>query len=229
MNAALKPFNEYIQWLAEGRLDGYLDSIHREDKIKVPIVFIPNDLSLLLHDIGKFPDEESIKKLFVNDTVFVAPYTACMAVANHACSFLFNASGTGKTRLSLKGLCHHWGIYFTCRSGRRSATFGSGNFQAATEMLTSISGWDPANQNFRQNAALADRVFAMLLCARVFIFKQLLTRIPLQTDVKKARRRWVLLQSLPGCYGLGDDILSKSLGVSTTLILTSCGSLYVLC
>lgn len=73
LNAAFKPFKGYIEWLAEGKLDGYLDSIRCEDKTKVPDVDISNNLSLLLHDVGKFPDEERIKKLFINDTVFVAP------------------------------------------------------------------------------------------------------------------------------------------------------------
>jgi len=51
----------------------------------------------------------------------------------------------------------------------------------------------------------------MLLYARVFVFKRLLNRITLQTDVKTARRRWVLLQSLPGHYGLGNDIFVEVL------------------
>jgi hypothetical protein len=211
MNAAFKPFDEYIQWLAEGRLDGYLDSIRCEDKTKVPNVAISNDLSLLLHDVGKFPDKERIRKLFINDTMSVALCPACMAVANHARSFLFNTSGAGKTRLSLEGLCHHWGIYLTCQSGQKSATFGSSDFRVAIETLTDIGTWDSTDQNVTNSAATADRVFAMLLCARVFVFKQLLDRIPLQTDVRAARRRWVLLQSLPGCYRLGGDIFAEVL------------------
>jgi hypothetical protein len=211
MNETFKPFEQYIKWLAEGKLDGYLDSIRYEDKIKVPYVDISNDLSLLLHDVGKFPDKERIKKLFIDDTKFVVLYSACMAAANHAYSFLFNTSGAGKTRLSLEGLCNHWGIYLTCRSGRRSATFGSSDFQAATSILTDISTWDPTAHNFTGNAATADRVFGMLLCARVFVFQQLLTRLPEQIDVRIARRRWVLLQSLPGCHGLGDDIFAEVL------------------
>jgi hypothetical protein len=222
MNVMFKPFEQYIEWLAEGKLDGYLGSIRHEDKIEVPNVDISNDLSLLLHDVGKFPDEERVRKLFIDDTKFVVLYPASMAAGNHTCSFLFNTSGAGKTRLLLEGLCNHWGIYLTCRSGRRFATFGSSDFQAATSILTNISTWDPTAQNFTDNTATADRVFAMLLCARVFVFHQLLTRIPEQTDVRTARRRWVLLQSLPGCYGLGDDIFAevlRSLGRADTDIM----------
>ena len=45
----------------------------------------------------------------------------------------------------------------------------------------------------------------MLLCARVFVFKQLLDRIPAQTDVTIARRRRVLLQVLPALLVADND------------------------
>jgi hypothetical protein len=48
----------------------------------------------------------------------------------------------------------------------------------------------------------------MLLSAHIFIFKQFLDQIPLQTDVKTAQRRWLLLQALPGCR-IGQDIFSS--------------------
>jgi hypothetical protein len=38
---------------------------------------------------------------------------------------LFNARGSGKTRLILDGLCHHWGFYFT--ASRDGAGIGSGD------------------------------------------------------------------------------------------------------
>jgi hypothetical protein len=78
MKAAFEPFKEYVQWLAEGKLDSYLNSICPEDKEEVPNVDVPKDLSLLLHDIGKHPDVERIEKLFVNGTVCVFPHPACM-------------------------------------------------------------------------------------------------------------------------------------------------------
>lgn len=200
MNTAFEPYEEYIQWLAEGRLDSYLDSVRVEDKISPPNICIPNDVSLLLHEVGKHPDEDRIKNLFIEDNMFVAAHP-CIVVANYACSSLFNTTGTGKTRLSLEGLCCHWGIYITCES---YPSFGSSDFSEVTAMFTSSSTWDPTDQKFWQKRNIVNRPFAMLLCARLFIFKQLLTRIPLQTDVKTARRRWVLLQSLPGRYSSVD-------------------------
>jgi len=72
MALAFKPFKEYIKHLASGKLDGYLDSTRREDKVTVSGVLLPNDPNLLLHNLGMDVDLGRIKNLFINDTVFVA-------------------------------------------------------------------------------------------------------------------------------------------------------------
>ena len=52
----------------------------------------------------------------------------------------------------------------------------------------------------------------MLLCARFFILKQLVQRIPVNTDVTDARRRWVLAQVLPPRLRYhGDDLFVRVL------------------
>lgn len=71
MAIALVGFEDYIDYLAIGKLDGYIDSIRREDKITDLKVHLPLDPSLLLHDLGKYTDQERVKKLFMHDTVFV--------------------------------------------------------------------------------------------------------------------------------------------------------------
>ena len=105
-------------------------------------------------------------------------------------SHLFSVSGSGKTRLSLDGLCSHWGFYFSC--GAEAGT-------VATQMLQSMSSWhtDPPD-SFNNGTAAARRAFAMLLCARLFILKQLVQRY--------ARRRWVLAQVLPPCLKQSEDL-----------------------
>ena len=57
-------------------------------------------------------------------------------------------------------------------------------------MMMSMSTWDrgKSDKDILNNNFIANRVFAMLLCARVFVFKQLLDHIPAQTDVTIARR-----------------------------------------
>ena len=121
-------------------------------------------------------------------------------------SHLYNTSGSGKTRLSLDGLCHNWGIYISCRDAQIEKTGGSVDFYVATnQMLT----WD---KDLNSNAKAADRVFAMLMCARVFILKQLLDGIPPSTSAMTARRRWVLLQAMPPCRQFYPDIFAELIG-----------------
>jgi hypothetical protein len=55
---AFKPFKPYIEYIAMGKLDGYLDSVHRKDKFTVPRVTMSTDLHLLLHDLGNSTDQE---------------------------------------------------------------------------------------------------------------------------------------------------------------------------
>jgi hypothetical protein len=71
MAAALAGFENYMEYLATGKLDGYLDSIRREDKVTDLEVHLPLDPILLLHDLGKHLDQERVRELFIHDTVFV--------------------------------------------------------------------------------------------------------------------------------------------------------------
>ena len=68
---AFEPFKQYIEYLATGKLDGYLDSVHREDKFTVPGLVMSTDPHLLLHNLGKYPDEERIERLFYPGTTSV--------------------------------------------------------------------------------------------------------------------------------------------------------------
>ena len=72
--AATAPFQEYIDLLACGKLDGYMNSLQSEDKLAVPGMFLSNRIHLLVHDLGNPNriDEERVKKLFDKKTVFVA-------------------------------------------------------------------------------------------------------------------------------------------------------------
>jgi len=78
MAAALTGFEKYIEYLATGELDGYLDSIRPEDKLAKFGVHLPHKPILLIHNLGKHPDQERIEDLFkpsseygICDTVFV--------------------------------------------------------------------------------------------------------------------------------------------------------------
>ena len=117
---------------------------------------------------------------------------------------LFSVSGAGKTRLALDGLCQNWGLYISCRPARGPAS-GSDDFNVATEILQEMSVWNNVKspEDVRKNEQAANRTFTMLLCARIFILKQLLQSLPLLTDATTARRRWVLAQVLPPRLAFG--------------------------
>jgi hypothetical protein len=71
MASEFEPFKLYIEYLAQGKLDGYLNSNLREDKPLVPDIATSNDPNLLLHDLGKYADMDKINGLFVEDVVYV--------------------------------------------------------------------------------------------------------------------------------------------------------------
>ncbi len=79
MLEALASFENYIDYLATGKLDVYLDSIKCEDKVTDLGVVLPRHPILLIHELGKHADQERIEGLFERDsiyrcdTVFVVP------------------------------------------------------------------------------------------------------------------------------------------------------------
>jgi len=123
-------------------------------------------------------------------------------------SHLFAVSGSGKTRLSLEGLCHKWGLYISCGGDYRKRASGSSDFLYAIEQMESMSNWKRGTDDAKVDAA--HRAFAMLICARVFVLKCLLENLPAGTTAKIARQRWVLVQVMPPSHV--DDIFVTVLG-----------------
>ncbi len=196
---AFQPFTQYITYLAEGKLDGYFDSIQPEKLVTDLKVELPTQPMLLLHGLGENINMEVVESLFTSDTVFVvflASFSWQMTNPDFArYSPLFAVSGAGNTRRTLEGLCHHWGFYISCRPHRR---IGSSDFQSATEIMTMMSKCDgDKNGQNAKNVDVANCAFAMLICARVFVLEHLLERLPPNTDDMVARRRWILAQVIP--------------------------------
>ncbi len=105
---------------------------------------------------------------------------------------------------------------------RRTAS-GSEDFQEAKKMLQNMSTWSTKSPDFPNNVFLAQRIFAMLLCARFFIFKQLVQHLPVNTKVTDARRRWVFAQVLPPrLWDDGEDLFVKVLQGLRVLKLILC-------
>ena len=82
-------------------------------------------------------------------------------------------------------------------------------------IMESMSNWDQSTggaANSNHNVDVAHRAFAMLICARVFVLKCLLEKLPSGTDAVTARRRWVLVQVMPPSNGT-DDIFVNVLQI----------------
>jgi hypothetical protein len=139
---------------------------------------------------------------------------------------VFGVSGSGKTRHCLDGLCHNWGLFISCRGREPEENYGacgSDDFGAAAHILPAVDGWNPHGENMSENSNIADRIFAMLLLARVYVLSQFLKAVPDSESVDNVRRRWVLLQAMPASANGGNDIftaLFRSLRWSTPDVVT---------
>jgi hypothetical protein len=170
-NAFLK-YDQYIDGLAEGKLDGYMDS-------STPVDYVPPLASFLLLDrLGQHCDRERIGELFdPGTTVFVAMVSFYLVVyLNFPRRHLFAPSGAGRTHLTLDGLCSHWGFYISCKGNEASLSGSSAFDKATSRMMIAMSTWNKGTGNslYENNYASACRVFFMLLCVRVFVMKKLL-------------------------------------------------------
>ena len=101
---------------------------------------------------------------------------------------------SGKTHLTLEGLCHNWGFYISCRLHLPESLhqkIGSFDFSKAIGIMESMSKWDNgtgmSETIITKNVAVANCVFAMLICARVFVLKNLLKELPKDVDVMVAQ------------------------------------------
>src|SRR5262245_4874940 len=96
----------------------------------------------------------------------------------HSVSILVNTFGSGKTRLVLEGLCHHWGFYFVVKPD--SAGIGSSDVYQIIEKLHRIKRYSQAEDDWKKvkNPAVIQHMIdtlqwglARALLARVLFFK----------------------------------------------------------
>src|SRR5437868_1510538 len=73
LQSAFEPFRQYVQWLAQGKLDAYLDSVRSQDKVAVPGMVLSTEPKLLIHELGlpERVDMDRINCLFTHETMFV--------------------------------------------------------------------------------------------------------------------------------------------------------------
>lgn len=118
---------------------------------------------------------------------------------------LINTSGSGKTRLLLDGLCHHWGLYFVAKQD--VAGIGSRDFWNLMDQLDATLNYKLATQNKENDPAAylhiaekTHRRLLQLLLARLYLlnlFREEAEDLPNGLDPMVLRRAWVLLQAMP--------------------------------
>jgi hypothetical protein len=118
---------------------------------------------------------------------------------------LINTSGSGKTRLLLDGLCHHWGFYFVAKQD--VAGIGSTDFWDLMQQLDDSLDYRLAKQNKENDPAAyahigekTHRRLLQLLLARLYLlnlFREEAEGLPDGPDAMVCRRTWVLLQAMP--------------------------------
>ncbi|KAF8591868.1 hypothetical protein K439DRAFT_1656340 [Ramaria rubella] len=158
------------------------DSTHIRD-LEIPVL---KGSSLLLHDLGR---------LSLNDAAATTRLSALFNPDSHI--FMCNASGSGKTRVILEGLCVNWGLYFVCQVD--SAGMGSSDLSQFMMELDITPGWVRKLPSCEDPAFNDAHRLIRILYARLLIFLFFLRTAKEEagevTDTHK--RLWLMLQLSP--------------------------------
>ncbi|KAJ7217648.1 hypothetical protein B0H12DRAFT_1241672 [Mycena haematopus] len=138
--------------------------------------------------------------------------------------FVVNTSGSGKTKLSMEGLCKYWGIYFAAKTDMNIG-LGSGDMQniidetiaqsaGFSRYLSDLDAGPDFNLQLEDNVEIAQHHFRCLLFARLRVlsmFLEIIDSIPSaeREPEKVYRTRWLALQLRPFVLGVKYDIFLK--------------------
>ncbi|TRM66623.1 hypothetical protein BD626DRAFT_396802 [Schizophyllum amplum] len=146
-----------------------------------------DDPCLLLHGLGNMLEGQSLSARLQN----------IFRPGHH--TLYINSTASGKTRSVLEGLSRNWGVYFPYIG--HSASLGSSELPVQFDMNLNrfkkpAPGVQPdvwQTQGVAANVQVARRLAALVLFARLIIFKTYLEALPDAHDPKH-RKRWLLLQ-----------------------------------
>ncbi|KAG8828588.1 hypothetical protein FRC17_007494 [Serendipita sp. 399] len=150
--------------------------------------------SLLLHELGRHIHDtqmaERVNKLFGSTTQL---------------TYLYNTSGSGKTRLLLEGLWENWGLYFTV--GHLPEKIGSKDLGRVLKVLkedelVSLQSYKGVDLEIplSRNRKVCKRRFTSVLLTRVLALRVFLDCVVQKNGGKipsRARQQWLLLQLIP--------------------------------
>ncbi|KAK7018434.1 hypothetical protein R3P38DRAFT_2982734 [Favolaschia claudopus] len=159
------------------------------ESLDIPAVRIDNP-GMPIHGLGRFSNDEKLRNRV--DGIF----------QKGAKTFLVNASGTGKTRLSFEGLCRHWGFYFTLAPDSDDLganDLGPGilqmhrNYKYGLPAPDSPKFW-PA---LKKNIETIDQRLSQVLLGRLLLFHMFSEIVELLGITEEHKRLWLLFQLRP--------------------------------
>ncbi|KAJ6624660.1 hypothetical protein B0H10DRAFT_2186504 [Mycena sp. CBHHK59/15] len=164
-------------------------------ELKIPK--INNEPSLLLHNLGSFAENETLKSRVAD--VF----------RRGKDTFLVNTSGTGKTRLAFEGLFRNWGLYFplaqdTNYLGPRDighACTTSLYMYDGFEIGLRRTGSSLVSSSLDHNIQVVKASYGRILLGRLLLFHMFSELIHAVGISEEHKRLWLLLQLMPQLPG----------------------------
>ncbi|KAJ7906187.1 hypothetical protein B0H13DRAFT_2021502 [Mycena leptocephala] len=157
-------------WKPDPELESDPSTVAHIESLKIPE--ISTRPSLLIHDLGAFAENATLQNRI--DNIF----------QKNKKTFLVNTSGSGKTRLSLEGLCQHWGFYFTMALDANDLGSGDSNAMAVA-----------------RNVEIAEKRLGQLLLSRLLLFHMYSEIIRSHGFAEDHKRKWLLFQLRPHLMG----------------------------
>ncbi|KAK6992133.1 hypothetical protein R3P38DRAFT_3089690 [Favolaschia claudopus] len=164
------------------------------ESLRIPHVSSGNP-GLLIHDLGRFSEDVELRSRV--DGIF----------QRTAITFLVNTSGSGKTRLSLEGLCRHWGFYFIlAQDTNHLGSSDSGPKVHRDVSPTTGFAWDLPDVDSvefwpTKNIEIIDEQLSRVLLGRLLVFHLYSEIIASIGITEEHKRQWLLFQLKPELEG----------------------------
>ncbi|KAK6997438.1 hypothetical protein R3P38DRAFT_3219452 [Favolaschia claudopus] len=161
--------------------------------------------SILLRDLGQFANGDELRSRVEN--IFVRD--------KH--TFLVNASGSGKTRLTLEGLCQDWGLYLV--GAIDSNGIGSADLRWVLEVLIPREGYGFTTEvsshphAISKNLDITHRCLRKLLLCRLLVFSIFAEHVHSVGLKPEHKKLWLLIQALPRSLRCNRILLGDIFGI----------------
>lgn len=170
--------------------------------------------SLLLHRLGERSDLKERAKRIIGRSrhaSVVVIRTPSMISDAHVYRTFVNTAGSGKTRLVFEGLCHHWGLYFTCLPDTSELGAADVHFiidqalEQTTGFQSNLSLSPDPKEALKENRNIAGARFNEVMLARLLILEAFIDVMKERGEDLQSpemRKVWLLLQIFPSTLAL---------------------------